>query len=120
MSRKTKNIRNIVLSDFYCTKCGHKGIPVFRTIGRERESSHLKKLFCKYCNDYENMVEIRPIGKYKIEDFYIEFKYHNFLNGERIEPNWKIFVNNILNNMSEEDYNLFLHNIDLQKKEVVI
>ena len=46
MSKKTKNIRNISLSDFYCTKCGTKGIPCFRTVGKEREPGHLKKLFC--------------------------------------------------------------------------
>ena len=46
MSKKPKNIRHIILSDFYCTKCGIKGIPVFRTVGTEREPGHLKKLFC--------------------------------------------------------------------------
>jgi DNA-binding CsgD family transcriptional regulator len=29
MARKRKDVRNITLSDFYCTKCGMKGIPVF-------------------------------------------------------------------------------------------
>ena len=44
MARKTKDVRNITLSDFYCTKCGMKGIPVFRTIGQEREPGH----HCRY------------------------------------------------------------------------
>ena len=58
MARKTKDVRNITLSDFYCTKCGMKGIPVFRTIGQEREPGHLKKLFCLHCQEETNMAEV--------------------------------------------------------------
>ena len=93
MSRKSKNIRNIKMSDFYCTICGNKGIPIFRTVGQEREPGHLKKLFCLYCQKETNMAEIRSIGKYSLNDFWIEYEYGNFTKeGERIEP-WKIFVN---------------------------
>lgn len=94
MARKTKDVRNITLSDFYCTKCGMKGIPVFRTIGQEREPGHLKKLFCLHCQEETNMAEVRPRGKYTLDDFWIEYQGGNFTSGgDRIEP-WKIFVAN--------------------------
>ena len=92
MSKKTKNIRKISLSDFYCTCCGIKGIPIFRTVGTEREPGHLKKLFCLNCQKETNMAEIAPRGKYTLDDFWIEYEYHNFdENGNRITP-WKQFV----------------------------
>lgn len=91
MGRRHKDIRHISLSDFYCTKCGNKGIPIFRTVGKEREPGHLKKLFCLHCQEETNMVEIKQNGKYTLNDFWIEYEYHNFNNGERIEP-WKQFT----------------------------
>lgn len=95
MAKKSKNIRNITLSDFYCTCCGCKGIPIFRTVGQEREPGHLKKLFCLNCQKEVNMVEIRNIGKYNLDDFWIEYEYKNFdEEGKRIEP-WKSFVTKI-------------------------
>lgn len=95
MSKKLKNIRKIYLSDFYCTCCGNKGIPIFRTAGQEREPGHLKKIFCLHCQKEVNMVEVRPVGKYSLEDFWIEYEYKNFdENGNRIEP-WKQFTTKI-------------------------
>lgn len=74
------------VSDFYCTECGHKGIPVIRKVGREKEPGHLKKLFCLYCNKETNHVEIRPNGKYNINDFFIEYSNGNFVEGKRQLP----------------------------------
>lgn len=94
MSKKSKNERNKILSDFYCVCCGNKGIPVFRTIGQEREPGHLKRMFCLYCQKEQNMVEIKLRGKYTLTDFWIEFEHHNFdENGNRITP-WKQFISN--------------------------
>ena len=31
-------------SEFYCCKCGTKGIPIARKKGKAREAGHLKKL----------------------------------------------------------------------------
>lgn len=95
MSKRSKDVRHISLSDFYCTCCGNKGIPVFRTVGQEREPGHLKKIFCLYCQKEVNMVEVRSIGKYTLEDFWIEYEYKNFdENGNRKEP-WKQFTSKI-------------------------
>lgn len=92
MAKRSKNIRLTMLSDFYCTKCGNKGIPIFRIAGQEREPGHLKKLFCIHCQKETNMVEIKPVGKYHLDDFWIEYEYGNFdENGNRKEP-WKQFT----------------------------
>ena len=76
---------NIISSDFYCTQCGTKNIPVYRTKGQEREAGHLKKLYCYTCEKEQNCVEIKPnSGKYTFSDFLIEFEYGNFdENGNR-------------------------------------
>ena len=66
------------ISDFYCTQCGRKGIPISRIKGREREAGHLKKLFCLTCQKETNHVECKPGTKYTYEDFLIEYKYNNF------------------------------------------
>lgn len=84
--RKNKDVRLQSLSDFYCTKCGHKGLPIIRKPGKDKEPGHLKKLFCFYCNSYENMVEIKQKGSYTLEDFFIEFQNGNFENGKRKLP----------------------------------
>jgi len=83
---KVRDTRLQRLSDFYCTYCGHKSFPILRRVGKEREPGHLKNLFCLYCNQERNMVEIKAGGKYTLEDFEIEFKYGNFVDGNRVLP----------------------------------
>ena len=95
MSKRSKNVRQLILSDFYCTKCGNKGVPIYRVIGQERAPGHLKKIFCLHCQKETNMVEIKPKGKYNLNDFWMEYEYHNFdENGNRKEP-WKQFTSKI-------------------------
>jgi len=70
-------------SRFFCTYCGHEGIPIVRTTGQQREAGHLKKLYCIHCGE-TNHVEIRSLGPYQYEDFLLEFKGGNFdKNGQR-------------------------------------
>ncbi len=75
---KNKNIRNQKLSNFYCTQCGHRGIPIQRKKGKEKEPGHLKKLYCIYCGKEQNMIEIKQNGRYTYKDFKIEFDNGNF------------------------------------------
>lgn len=83
------------LSDFYCTCCGKKGIPIFRA-GRVREPGHLKKLYCINCQKETNFVEVRPFGAYNYQEFYLEWKYGNFdVQGNRINPSYKNFISNL-------------------------
>lgn len=72
-------------SNFYCLKCGTKGIPIFRRGGAKREAGHLKRLFCLNCKCEVNHVECKPYSKYDYKDFLFEFENGNFdKNGNRI------------------------------------
>lgn len=78
---------NVIMSDFYCTQCGSKGLPVWRRRGAEREAGHLKKLFCLKCQTETNHIECKSNTHYTNEDFYIEFEYGNFTpEGQRVRP----------------------------------
>ena len=68
----------IIGEEFYCCKCGNKGIPIVRLSGKERSPGHLKKLWCLKCCAEVNHAECIPGSKYDKEDFFIEFKYGNF------------------------------------------
>ena len=95
-----KNI-DITISDFYCTHCGKKGISIPRKNNQRREAGHLKNLYCPYCREVHNAVEIRPYGKYTLQDFYIEFNNHNFdEKGKRIVP-CNQFLGNYKNNRKD-------------------
>ena len=74
-----------VMSEFYCTQCGNKGIDIWRRKGAEREAGHLKKIFCLTCNKETNHAECKSYTKYDYQDFKTEFEYGNFdTNGKRI------------------------------------
>jgi hypothetical protein len=80
----------------YCTRCGNRGIDIPRRASQSREPGHLKHIYCPYCREDVNCVEIRPYGeKYKYEDFLIEFKHGNFdEDGNRIMP-YKQFISKV-------------------------
>lgn len=50
---------NMVESDFYCTECGSKGIPLPRSKTRQREYGHIKDLYCCRCKKITKHREIR-------------------------------------------------------------
>ena len=79
MSKNCKQVQ----SRFFCTKCGKEGLPVYRKMGQERKSGHLKKLYCLYCGEETNHCEIKDSGKYTYEDFEQEFKMGRFIEGKR-------------------------------------
>ena len=70
--------KTIQMSDFFCTQCGGRGIPVWRKQSKAREAGHLKKLYCLNCGEETNHIEIRPFGGYTYEDFLVERNYGNF------------------------------------------
>lgn len=62
------------ISEFYCTQCGKKTIPIARICTHQRAAGHLKNLYCPWCRKENNCVEIRPgIGSYTYETFKLEF-----------------------------------------------
>jgi hypothetical protein len=74
----------ITTSEFYCTKCGKRGIPIVRRAGQQREPGHLKKIFCLNCQKETNHAEVRPFGAYNREDFEEEFRLGRFVDGHKI------------------------------------
>lgn len=71
---RSRSLRSYETHDFYCIKCGHKGIPCQRRKGHQHEKGHFKKLFCIYCNKEVNHYECRSL-----ED--VEKFKRNFVNG---------------------------------------
>ena len=57
---------------FYCIKCGKRGIPLARKRGAQREKYHRKKLFCLNCQQEVNHVECR--NQEEIDQFKIWFE----------------------------------------------
>ncbi len=51
--------RHFTISTFKCTVCGKEGIPISRKQSNQRESGHLKKIYCVHCKKETNHVEIR-------------------------------------------------------------
>ena len=77
-------MRFITDNEYYCTKCGLKGMPIVRIKGKEREAGHLKKLWCLNCGKETNHVECRTASGYRYQEFMFEFENGNFdENGNR-------------------------------------
>ena len=87
--------KDMTISKFYCTKCGHEGIPVHRRTSRVKEPGHLKKLYCIYCNKEVNHAEVRGFGEYTIDDFLLEFNNSNFDEDGNRKQSWKSFISKI-------------------------
>ena len=81
------NTRGVVINDFYCVKCGNKGLSLARKKGQQREPGHLKRLFCLKCGREVNHVEVKATGEYTLNHFLAEKEYGNFDEEEnRIVP----------------------------------
>lgn len=51
--------RAMVEHNFYCMKCGKKGIPLMRNKGFQHSKHHRKKLYCPFCKVEVNHVECK-------------------------------------------------------------
>lgn len=76
MARGTRSFES---HDFWCVKCGRKGIPCQRKKGHQHSRGHLKKLFCIYCNEEVNHYECRTLED--VENFKRKFQEGVFKNG---------------------------------------
>lgn len=79
------NNGNIAESKFFCTHCGKEGIPIPRQGGRLRELGHLKMLYCIFCKDTYNHVEIGSNRGYTLEDFMQDFTEGKFSDKQKYE-----------------------------------
>ena len=60
------------IHDFYCLKCGNKGLPIQRGRNLQREKFHRKKLYCIHCKEEVNHIECKTYDD--VEEFKINFK----------------------------------------------
>jgi len=61
---------------FYCTKCGNRGLPVWRNPAAQRGKGHLKKLYCIYCQEEVNHYEC--YNQADVEKFKRKFENGDF------------------------------------------
>ena len=47
--------------NFYCMKCGNKGIPLSRKKGHQHQKHHRKKLYCITCKEEVNHIECKNL-----------------------------------------------------------
>ena len=66
--------RKTEMHDFFCLKCGNKGIPIGRKQGFQHGKYHRKKLYCPTCRQEVNHIECKTMDDVE------EFKF-NFENG---------------------------------------
>ena len=62
----SKRKQRVELHDFYCLKCGNKGIGVFRNMGFQRERFHRKRLYCPFCKEGVNHIECKTYEEVQI------------------------------------------------------
>ena len=62
----SKRKQRVELHDFYCLKCGNKGIGVFRNMGFQRERFHRKRLYCPFCKEEVNHNECKTYEEVQI------------------------------------------------------
>ena len=47
--------------NFYCIRCGNKGIPLSRNRGHQHGRFHRKKLYCMTCKEEVNHIECKNL-----------------------------------------------------------
>ena len=71
------NVRKMENHDFYCLKCGKKGLNVYRRQGHQHGKYHRKKLYCFYCKEQVNHMECR--NQAEIDEFKDAFERGEFV-----------------------------------------
>ena len=64
--------------DFYCIRCGNKGIPLLRQRGFQHSDNHRKKLYCTHCKTEVNHIECKSFAD--VEQFKIDFENGVYIN----------------------------------------
>lgn len=74
----------MITHEFYCVRCGNRGIPIARNEAAQREKGHLKKLYCIHCKEEVNHYECR--NEQDVKKFKMKFERGDFKN-DSIENN---------------------------------
>ena len=73
-----KTRKGMEYHDFFCLKCGNKGIPIGRKQGFQHGKYHRKKLYCIHCREEVNHMECRT--QEEIDEFRNAFERGEFVN----------------------------------------
>lgn len=69
----------MITHEFYCVKCGNRGIPIARNEAAQRGKGHLKKLYCIHCKQEVNHYEC--YSEQDVAKFKMKFERGDFENG---------------------------------------
>lgn len=72
------------LAIFYCINCGKKGLPIQRKVSKQKERMHHKKLYCPWCRETHNAVEIKTFEEK--EEFLRDFENGKFIDEVNSNP----------------------------------
>ena len=72
-----KNRKGMEYHDFFCLKCGNKGIPIGRKQGFQHGKFHRKKLYCIHCKEEVNHIECK--NDEEVYEFQCMFEEGHFL-----------------------------------------
>lgn len=72
MGKRNSQHQATVLHDFYCIRCGNKGISLMRKQGYKHSKMHRKKLYCPFCKEEVNHVECKNMED--VEEFRLNFE----------------------------------------------
>lgn len=61
-------------SEFYCTECGAKGLPIPRKNQKRRGAGHEKHLWCVHCKKITKHIETVEWTSYSRDDFKRDFE----------------------------------------------
>lgn len=68
--------KKYTMHSFYCPNCGKKTFDLQRSLSTQKESMHRKKMYCPWCKETLNQIEIRNDKEYF--DFITAFEKGEF------------------------------------------
>lgn len=60
---KSNSLQKYESHSFYCLNCGRKGIPIWRNRGHLHSKDHRKALYCPFCHETVNHIEVRNFAE---------------------------------------------------------
>lgn len=67
----------IVESRFFCPNCGKEGLNIYRIKGRQHGKFHRKKMYCPWCKNTLNFIEVR--NDQEKEEFLENYKNNMYI-----------------------------------------
>ena len=101
-------------NEFWCVQCGHRGLPVVRVQGKEREAGHLKKLYCLNEKKETNHVERVEFTHYDRHNFFEEYYGNNFTEDGLRKQEYSQFKNQLIKENKWEDLQKIVEEVECE------